>query len=337
MNIYDISRKAGVSIATVSRVMNNSDHVSPQTREKVLKVIEESGFVPNAFARGLGLNTMRTIGLLCPDASDPYQANALGLMENLFREQGYDCLLQCAQGEMSARKEGLERLKNRHVDAMVLMGSSFIGEDEAENDYIREAAELMPVALLNGEMDAPGVYSAVCDDESASKEAVSRLIGEGRTRILHLYNAVSPSAEKKLRGYREALETAGIGYDEQLVRLVGRGSRSIPKVMEALEELQSGGVKFDAAFCSEDILAVGAVKFARRQGLKVPEDLAVIGYNDSVYCRCCEPELTSVDNRLEALCEHIAGTLVSVLETGEGEKKKVFDGKLIVRGSTGKA
>ena len=95
MNIYDISRRAGVSIATVSRVLNNSPHVSENTRKKVMAVIEGCGYVPNAFARGLGLNSMQTIGLLCPDASDPYLAQALAFLERAFRSQGYDCLLTC--------------------------------------------------------------------------------------------------------------------------------------------------------------------------------------------------------------------------------------------------
>ena len=85
MNIYDISRRAGVSIATVSRVLNNSTHVSQKTKDKVMAVINESGYVPNAFARGLGLNTMKTIGLLCPNAADSYLAQALGYLEQDFR------------------------------------------------------------------------------------------------------------------------------------------------------------------------------------------------------------------------------------------------------------
>ena len=95
VNIYDISRHAGVSIATVSRVLNNSPHVSEETRRKVMKVIDGCGYVPNAFARGLGLNTMKTIGLLCPDAADPYLARALACLEHAFRQKHYDCLLSC--------------------------------------------------------------------------------------------------------------------------------------------------------------------------------------------------------------------------------------------------
>ena len=108
VNIYDISRHAGVSIATVSRVLNNSPHVSEETRRKVMKVIDGCGYVPNAFARGLGLNTMKTIGLLCPDAADPYLARALACLEHAFRQKHYDCLLSCTNRDLAARRQGVE-------------------------------------------------------------------------------------------------------------------------------------------------------------------------------------------------------------------------------------
>ena len=111
MNIYDISEKAGVSIATVSRVLNHNSHVSPKTREKVLKVMRENGYVPNAFARGLGLNTMKTIGLLCPNAADPYLAQALAYLERAFSESGYNCLLACTGRELEAREKSVEEMK----------------------------------------------------------------------------------------------------------------------------------------------------------------------------------------------------------------------------------
>lgn len=334
MNIYDISSRAGVSIATVSRVLNQNPHVSAETRERVLRVIADSGYVPNAFARGLGLNTMRTIGLLSPDASDGYQAAALNYLESSFREQGYDCLLICSGTSLAARKAGVENLKGRHVDGMVLMGSSFVGERLEENIYLREAAEGMPVALLNGEFDAPGVYSALCDDEKAAREAVRHLIEGGKRRILHLYHAMNSSGRRKLRGYQAALKEAGISYDGALVRSVEKDRKSIDHVMEMLRDMEAEGTRFDAAFCSEDILAVGAVKYALSRGKRIPGDLAVVGYNNSLLCRCCEPEITSVDNQLRALCDHIVRTMTAALEGEAAQRSRTFAGRLVIRAST---
>ena len=152
LNIYDISRLAGVSIATVSRVLNDSDRVSPRTREKVLRVIEENGYEPNAFARGLGLNTMHTVGLLCADAGDPYLAQAVNDLERRLRKSGYDSLLCCTGYEREDKEKYVSLLLQKRVDGLVLVGSHFVEREEAGNDYIHRAAEKAPVVLLGGEL-----------------------------------------------------------------------------------------------------------------------------------------------------------------------------------------
>ena len=334
MNIYDISRRAGVSIATVSRVLNNSPHVSENTRKKVMSVIEGTGYVPNAFARGLGLNTMKTIGLLCPDASDPYLSQALTYLERAFRQQGYDCLLSCTDKELHARQKGVELLKSRHVDGIVLMGSSFIEDDPENNDYIRDAAKNVPVVLLNGTFPYENVYGVQCDDQRAVTEATLHLLDSGCKRILCLHHSNNHSGRKKLAGYREAHAQRGIPVDEQLICFFDHHKESVHKVCDTLLQLEKEGISFDAVFASEDILSVGALKYARATGRRVPEDLCVIGYNNSSLCVCTEPELTSVDNKLLAICEHIAATMMGVLEGKEMPQKTVFTGELIKRNST---
>nr|MBR4280434.1 LacI family DNA-binding transcriptional regulator [Clostridia bacterium] len=334
MNIYDISRRAGVSIATVSRVLNNSPHVSENTRKKVMAVIEGTGYVPNAFARGLGLNTMKTIGLLCPDASDPYLAQALTYLERAFRQQGYDCLLSCTDKELHARRQGVELLKSRHVDGIVLMGSSFIEDVPADNDYIRDAAKAVPVVLLNGAFPCDNVYGVQCDDQRAVTEATLSLLDSGCKRILCLYHSSNYSGRKKLAGYREAHAQRGIEVDEKLLCYFDHDKGSVHQVCETLQQLEKDGLTFDAVLTSEDILSVGALKYAKAAGRRVPEELAIIGYNNSSLCACTEPELTSVDNKLLAICEHIAATMMGVLDGKEMPQKTVFTGELIKRGTT---
>lgn len=334
MNIYDISRRAGVSIATVSRVLNNSPHVSENTRKKVMAVIEGTGYVPNAFARGLGLNTMKTIGLLCPDASDPYLSQALTFLEHAFRQQGYDCLLSCTGKELYARQQGVELLKSRHVDGIVLMGSSFIEDNPADNDYIRDAAKSVPVVLLNGTFPYDNVYGVQCDDQRAVTDATLSLLDSGCRRILCLYHSNNHSGRKKLAGYRDAHAQRGLPVDEKLMCFFDHDKGSVHQVCETLLQLGKAGVEFDAVLTSEDILSVGALKYAKAAGKRVPEDLAVVGYNNSSLCICTEPELTSVDNKLPAICEHIVITMMGVLEGKEMPQKTVFTGELVKRAST---
>ena len=333
MNIYDISKRSGVSIATVSRVLNNSTHVSAKTREKVLRVMEECGYVPNAFARGLGLNTMRTVGLLCPDASDPYLARALACLERAFRAQGYNCLLSCTGREHLSRADSLEEMKNRHVDGMVLMGSTFVEDQEKDNDYIRSAAKTMPLVLLNASFACENVYCILCDDQRATCDAARQLLLSGRKRILYLYHSVNYSGRKKLDGYRNAYLSMGMNPDESLIRFFSDEKSDVLQVRDFLQKLERDGLFFDAVLTSEDFLAAGAVKYARASGRRIPEDLSVIGYNNSSLCLCCEPELTSVDNKLQLLCEHCAETLLGVLQGRDMPQKTVFSGELIRRGS----
>ena len=334
MNIYDISRRAGVSIATVSRVLNNSPHVSENTRKKVMAVIEGTGYVPNAFARGLGLNTMKTIGLLCPDASDPYLSQALTYLERAFRQQGYDCLLSCTDKELQARQQGVELLKSRHVDGIVLMGSSFIEDIPSDNDYIRDAAQSVPVVLLNGAFPCDNVYGVQCDDQRAVKEATLSLLESGCKRILCLYHSNNYSGRKKLAGYRDAHAQFGRAVDEKLLCYFDHDKGSVHQVCETLLQLEREGLAFDAVLASEDILAVGALKYAKAAGKRVPEEMSIVGYNNSSLCVCTEPELTSVDNKLLAICEHIVATMMGVLEGKEMPQKTIFTGELIKRGTT---
>lgn len=334
MNIYDISRRAGVSIATVSRVLNNSPHVSESTRKKVMAVIEGCGYVPNAFARGLGLNSMQTIGLLCPNASDPYLAQALANLERSFRAHGYDCLLSCTGMELSARMQGVELLKTRHVDGMVLMGSSFIESTGKGNDYIRQAAKQTPIVLLNGAFPCERVYGVLCDDRRATREAAEFLMDTGCGRILYLYDSQNESGRRKLAGYREALEGRGVAVAEELLVYFDGDKQDIARVRERLLALEAAGVEFDAVLASEDSLAVGALKYARAAGRRVPEDVSIVGYNNSALCLYSEPELTSVDNKLRAICDRIVETMMGVLEGREMPQKTVFTAELVKRGST---
>lgn len=335
MNIYDISEKSGVSIATVSRVINNNPHVSPKTREKVLAVMETCGYVPNAFARGLGLNSMKTIGLLCPNPADPYLAQALTYLERAFRDAGYNCLLSCTGRELDTRIQSVEEMKSRHVDGMVLMGSTFVEDREKNNEYIRSAARSMPLVLLNGSFPCDNVYCVVCDDQRATMEATQSLIDSGRKRILYLYHSRNYSGRKKLAGYKAGLESRGASVDDALIRYFSEDKMSVVQVRDYLLELDRKGLSFDAVLSSEDVLGIGAVKYARMTGRSIPGDLSIIGYNNSAFCLCSDPELTSVDNKLKTICDQCVAAMVGVLQGRRDlPQKTVFTGELIHRGST---
>jgi len=331
LNIYDVSRRAGVSIATVSRVLNGNPNVSEKTRAKVLSVMDELGYTPNVFARGLGLGTMKTIGIMCSDSSDPYLANAIYHLERQLRSHGYDSLLCCTGPSLENKRIYFELLLSKRVDAVILAGSKFVELIDKNNDYLIEAAKEIPIMLVNGFLDAPGIYSTVCNDYQAMYSAASLLIGSGRRNILYLYTSHSYSGLNKVEGYKNALTDHNLPVRREYIHQCPKDLTESRKLLEKLDGL---GLKFDAVMTSDDSLAVGAVKYAHKKNIRLPQQLAVIGYNNSILSYCTNPEISSIDTKVEQLCTTTVDTLMRVFDGGSVPAKTVISAEFIQKQTT---
>ncbi len=330
MNIYDISKEAGVSIATVSRVLNGSGKVSSATRERVLHVIRENRYTPNAFARGLGLGTMRTVGILCSDVSDLYLSEAVYHIERTLRSFEYDSLLCCTGFKLSDKKNYLKLLISKNVDAVILLGSHYVEEDPADNEYIKEAAEKLPIFIMNGYIDGRNIYCAYCDEYTATYRIADELIKSGVREPVFLYRVNSESTRIKIRGISDACAKNGVKFGENRSVVCPKG---IYQCADALSEL-SESLSFDCALCADDLIAVSVLKYAAANGRSVPGDLRVCGYNDSILSFSTSPELTSIDNKMYALCRITADNVINKL-TGENiSPKTVVSADIITRQST---
>ena len=318
VNIYDIAQMANVSIATVSRVVNGSDKVSENTRKRVLEIIEKVGFTPNVFARGLGLNTMHTVGITVPTISDMYMARAVYYLEKFLSENGYNCILGCSGFEQDGKKAQVDLLLSKRIDALILVGSTYAGSGENihDTDYIREAAKNVPVFVINGDVTGENVYACVCDDKTAMYEVTSALIKNGRKKIMFISDSHSYSDNKKLEGYETALKEAKIPVRGELKMYV---QNEIHYVRDML--LQYKNLSFDAVVATDDAIAVGALKYAAAKGLSVPGDISVAGYNNSSMAIASEPELTSVDNHVEQVCFDTVERLLKVIHDEAKEVK----------------
>lgn len=334
MTIYDISKKAGVSIATVSRVLNGSDKVRPATRKKVMDIIEKYDYTPNAFARGMGLHSLQTVGILCADSSDIFLAKAVYYLEQELQVNGYESLLCCTGYNLDIKKNYLDLILSKKVDGIILVGSNFIGTSEEENQYIKDVSSQVPIMLLNAAFDYPNVYSTLCDDYTSMYEITTAMIDAGIRDILYLYNSVSYSGAKKLHGFTAAMEARGVTEYENRLLFYEGDPQQMSDVADYIERFAGEHPSFHGVIASEDPLAIGAMKYARRMKLRVPQDLSVIGYNNSILTTCCTPELSSVDNRLETQTHQLVQTLLGVLAGEEMPKKSIFSGKLIKRGTT---
>lgn len=309
MNIYDIAQEAGVSIATVSRVLHNSDKVSRSTKEKVMAIIDRNDYHPNVFAQGLGSDSMHTIGILVPDIADQYMASAFSSLEKLLVAYGYDCILGCSGYDAKDKEKHLKLLLEKRIDAIILVGSTYAGsEDPTHNtDYILAAAGEKPVFIINGIIEGKNIYCTATYDKKAVFEVTDKLIKKGRKNILFLTDSQSYSANQKKKGYEEALKKASIDPDPELIL---HTQNNVHTVLDLLSEKD---LYFDAVIATDDGMAIGALKYALKKGLRVPEDLDIVGYNNSSICEVSAPELTSIDNKVDKVCSITIDRLLRVL------------------------
>lgn len=328
-NIYDIAREAGVSIATVSRVLNNHPRVSDATRQAVLAAMAALDYTPNAFARSLGLNTMKTVGLLCADISDPYFANAVYHFEGNLRSRGYHSILSCTGFDLEDRQDCLRTLLSRQVDALVMLGSSFLEEQRPRMEYIDKAAERVPVIMINSHYDHDNVFCVESDDFGMVRRTVIGLAASGKRKIHFLLGRRTPSVKEKLRGFKAGLRASGLAFSGDLLIVC---ADEIEKARDML--LAGRRVDADAVIACSDILAIGFLKYARLAGLAVPEECSVIGYSNSLLATSCEPELSSVDNHAENLCLAAVANLMQIFSGGTPPSRTIIACDLRTRRTT---
>ena len=334
LTIYDISKEANVSIATVSRVLNGSDNVRESTRNKVMAVINKYDYAPNAFARGMSLKSLRTIGILCADSSDLFLAKAVYYLQQELQANDYESLLCCTGYNWDMKQNYVNLILSKKVDALILVGSNFIGTTEEENQYITDVAEQVPVMILNASLDHKNVYSTLCDDFNTMYETTMRMIHSGIQDILYIYDSESYSGKHKLQGFAAAMDESGFDNFKDYLLFYEGDSTQMDSIADAIGQFAKSGLPLDGVITSDDSLAIGAAKYAQQHGISIPDELSIIGYNNSILTTCCTPELTSVDNRLENQVHQLVQTLIAVLKGEEAPERTVFSGKLIERGTT---
>ena len=219
MNIYDIAEKAGVSVATVSRVINNSANVSEKNRSKVMEIIDQERYVPNIFARNLNSTASKTIGILCPIISDINHVKPVSILEHLLRDAGYDILLSCTDSVSENKAKSLNLLHNRRVDAIILIGSTM--EELTQYEHFVPIAAEIPILIINGLVELDNVYCVLSDEREGVKNLVKTLFDYGCRRILYLNDTCSFSGFQKIQGYREGLAQKALQAREINIPIVG--------------------------------------------------------------------------------------------------------------------
>ena len=315
MTIRDIAQRCRVSVATVSRVINESPSVSDKTREQVLRVMQDIGYIPNVFARGLSKNSMQMVGILCADVSRPYYAHVVSLLERSLRQKGFDSMLCCSGYVLEDKKKCLQFLLQKKVDAIILAGPTY--NEQKDNSHIRAAAQQVPVFLINSSTDISNVYCVLCDEEDAMRKSVHDMAAAGYRDILYLHDMVTWgwAGSQKLRGVRRGLHECGIEENPALLCAVEHG---IQTAQDKITQLLRDKIPFSGVLVSEDLLAIGVQKALHALG----ESRPIISFNNSIFTACATPTLTSVDNMLDTICPTAVDLLARLLN-GEAIPKKI--------------
>jgi LacI family transcriptional regulator len=326
-NILDVALRAEVSIATVSRVVNKSEHkVNPATREKVLAAIRELDYRPNALAKGLLMKKTMTIGIIIPDISNPYYAEIVRGIQDTADRAGYAVMLHNTDGKQERIIRHIYLLREKSVDGVIFSGGIINGYETLS--VLKELKERV-VVVGRHEVDFPAV---MVDNMGGSTQAVQHLIDLGHRRIGCLGGPEgSTTAADRLTGYRNALAQNGMTLD---TRLVMRGAWNPESGYQLARQLLEGNEKPTAILCANDQMAFGAIKAARELGLNVPKDLAVIGFDNVPPGSYFDPPLTTVEIPMYDIGTASMQMLIDLLSREKFDKLRLFNTKLLVRGST---
>ncbi len=334
--IHDVADAAGVSISTVSRALRGLDRVSPATRARILTASAELGYVPSSAASSLASGRTSTVGVIVPHLTRWYFANVVQGAQEHLRSQGYDLLLYVLgeQEDMHRRITAIATLHKR-VDAVLVLNLSLDGPDVAA---LRGLA--VPVALVGAHV--PGMSSVRIDDVAVARTAVEHLLGLGHARIAHMGGLAEdafhfPTPVDRLTGYQDTLRAAGIEPDPALDVFGGWSVQGGVSAMDQLLALPPAR-RPTAVFASSDEMALGALASARRHGVRVPDDISVVGVDGHEMAEF--HDLTTVAQPVAEQGRLAAAILLDALEgrtAGTAPCQLQVATRLVVRGTTGPA
>ena len=291
VTIEDIAREAGVSIATVSRVINKTKPVSAQLRDRVYEVIERNHFKPNSLAQGLITKKTNTIGIIVPDISNAVFGKLTKGMNSIFAKQGYTVVLCESQGKLEKELQLLGILEEKQIEGLLFAGvdvNHTLVNAMLQRDY--------PVVLVTQEAseDEGVINTVIHNNVEAMYDAVRFLLDNGHRRIAYLGGPRNDfsSGKKRLKGYRRALEEVGIPVNESYIV---QGEFSFEAGYQGMKTLYEENSKLPTAVVTgSDVIAVGAMQYLDNMRVRIPDDISILGFDDSEFATYIKPELSTV-------------------------------------------
>lgn len=328
ISIKDVAKEAGVSIATVSRVLNDIDVVNEDTKKKVLDAIKKLGYRPNIVARSLKTQKTKTIGILVPDVSSGLYPEIVRGAEDVANIYDYNVILCNSDFDYSKEKDYLRVLREKMVDGVIYMSSSM--QDETLN--IINQLNLKTVLVETKDKDET-LPSVTIDNIEASKYATEYLINKGLKNIAFVgaKEEANNAWSDRYIGYKSALSKNDLELDKDLVYTVGL---KVQTGHDAVIEFENKGKCYDAVVCATDEIAVGVINALRENGKRVPEDISVIGFNDNLVSSIFYPKITTIRQPSYDMGSVAMRMLIKMLMKQElDESQFILDYSLIERDS----
>lgn len=325
VTIADVAAQAGVSLMTVSRVINGANAVSESTRQRVLAVINELGYRPSGIARSLARQRTRTLGVVVPDVSNPFFSDIVLGVEHVAYAENYNVFLCNTEEDPEREQSVLQSLEENQVEGLILCSSRLTDSE------LRQALQRHPATvLINRQLPGAKISAVVVDYESGARMLVEQVLQAGRRRLAFLDGpASSQSRTWRESGYSKALAAAGIHHKADWVRPC---APSAAGGQQAARELLTQYPEIDALLCYNDLVAVGALQAAAALGRQVPEDVVVTGFDDIALAALVTPPLTTCRvPRYELGVQAMHLLLAQIQEQAPAANPIVVPPQLIVR------
>ncbi len=328
----DIARELGVSVVTVSKVVRNHSDISDETRQRVLKRIRELNYQPNLAARALVTGRTYAAGLIVPDLVHPFFAEVATGLSDVLRRKSYSLLISSSQGDPDLERQEIKRLLSRRLDALLIASAQWTVES-----FRRIEEQKVPYVLIDRAfLGMPANFVGV-DDVAIGRIATEHLISRGCTRIAHIRGPAISTAIGRLEGYNQALARHNLIPLQGYV-LTGRSpdADSWSSGHEAMKKLLEADTRPDGVFCYNDPIAIGVIDAILGQGLRVPQDIAVIGCGNLHFDKSLRVPLSSIDQQSVAIGERTGKLVLSLIEakTPPPPKCILLEPKLVERDST---
>ncbi|WP_309122527.1 LacI family DNA-binding transcriptional regulator [Paenibacillus sp.] len=334
VTIYDIAKEAKVSVATVSRVLNNTAPVKDSTRSKIMQLIDQYQFQPNALARSLSKKETGTIGVILPDVTNPFFPEVFSGIERVARDMGYTFFLCDTLGNYDRESQYLHILREKQVDGIIFLGGR-INLSKCKPELVEEVVETanrIPLVLVNGNLPGTSLYRVITDESKGAEIATQYLIDSGHRKIAFIAgNDNMSTTAQKVRAFKRIMERNGLKVPADRVLY---GDFSMVSGERSMVRILSQPDRPTAVFCVNDFTAVGALKAAMKAGIQVPGEISIVGYDDIPLASAIYPELTTVKQHMDRLGANAVQVLHKLIMKEKVRKLTVIEPELVVREST---